>query len=158
RAMDVTRDNTLLVRTDGLSFFTFPLRGGQPPVSWLRTTFVKFDGRLSPNGRWVALTSGDSGRNEIYVVSFPKADRKKPISTNGGVQPLWNGDGNELFYLDLQAQLTAVKVTEEADGINVGIPKVLFRVKTQPVTGLPQYAVNRQGTRFLVIENVRDEQ
>jgi serine/threonine protein kinase len=157
RAMDVTASNVLLVRTDGQSFFTFPLRGGQQPTSWLQSSFAKFDARLSPNGRWVAYTATDSGRNDVYVVSFPKADRKKQISTSGGVQPVWNGDGTELFYLDLAGQMTAVKVREEANGLILGIPKVLFRFRSSS-PGLPQYVVNRQGTQFLVIENVRDEQ
>jgi len=158
RAMDVTQDNILLVRSDGLSLFTFPLHGAQQPVSWLHSAFPKFDAHLSPSGRWVAYTSTDSGRNEVYVVSFPNADRKRQISTTGGVQPMWNGDGTELFYLGPGGEMTAVKVKEDANGLNLGIPKVLFRIKVQTAAGLPQYVVNHSGTQFLVIENVRDEQ
>ena len=71
---------------------------------------------------------------------------------------MWNGDGTELFYLGPGGEMTAVKVKEDANGLNLGIPKVLFRIKVQTAAGLPQYVVNHSGTQFLVIENVRDEQ
>src|SRR5262249_37152517 len=92
RPMDIARNNTLVLRDNGLSFFTFVPGSSQPPTPFLRTRFLKSGGRLSPNGKWLAFNSDDSGRSEIYVVPFPKADHRLPISTNGGLQPLWSAN------------------------------------------------------------------
>ena len=62
-----------------------PLSGDRKPVAFLRTPFDEVDGQISPDGKWMAFTSDESGKNEIYVTSFPTPGRKVPISTDGGV-------------------------------------------------------------------------
>jgi len=150
RPMDITANDTLLLRDLGQSFFM--LRPGRElkPEMFLQSSYTKAGGRLSPNGKWLIFNSSDSGRDEIYIVPFPKSDRKQMISTNGGVQPMWNSTGTEIFYLDLQGRVMAVRV-DEKQTITTGIPRLLFETGIAPTIGLNQYAVNGKGTRFLAI-------
>ena len=79
-----------------------PLFGGRKPLPFLITEFSEAQGQLSPNGRWMAYTSNESGKNEIYVQPFPPSSPgpKWTISPRGGRQPHWRRDGKELFYLE----------------------------------------------------------
>jgi Tol biopolymer transport system component len=154
RPMDFTSKNILLLRDDGRSFFTLT-PGGSPEV-FLQTAYVKSGGRLSPNGKWLAFSSSDSGRDEVYVTPFPMADRRQQISTGGGVQPMWNSTGSEMFYLDPQGRVMAVSVDEQV--VTTRIPRILFDTKIVPGSGLNQYAVNGKGSRFLIIRPVSEEQ
>jgi eukaryotic-like serine/threonine-protein kinase len=157
RPMDVTANNTLLLRDDGRSFFTLALGKAQRPEVFFSTRFLKSDGRLSPDGRWLAFSSADSGRPDVYVISFPEPDHRQPISTNGGVQPLWNDSGTELFYLDPAGRVMSVSI-DDRQGLVASIPKPLFPTGVAPTTGLYQYAVNGKGTKFLAIPPVAQEQ
>ncbi len=112
--------------------------------------------------RWVAYTSDETGRREVYVGDFPRGERKWVVSTGGGWQPQWRRDGRELFYADLKGNLMSVEV---APGLTFrpGIPRLLFRAGIQPPPGPPDpgprnFAVNRNGTRFLVNQSIEDPQ
>ena len=108
--------------------------------------------RMSPDGRWVAFNSSESGRAEIYVVPFPPTGEKFQVSRQGGVQPMWRADGRELFFLALDGTLMSASVTD-GNSFTTSEPTALFRPRVQPVTELiEQYAVNKDGTRFLVLE------
>jgi eukaryotic-like serine/threonine-protein kinase len=108
---------------------------------------------FSPDGRWVAYASDESGEFQVYVQSFPAGHGKWQISKHGGAQPNWRHDGRELFYKELEplgAHIVAVPVTT-GTAFNPGVPKELFAVTT---FGLPyirqQYSVTPDGQRFLV--------
>jgi len=150
RPMDITSNDTLLLRDLGQSFFTLGSGGARKPEIFLQSPYTKSGGRLSPNGKWLVFNSTDSGRDEIYIVTFPKSGRRQQISTNGGVQPMWSSSGNEIFYLDLQGRIMAVPF-DENQTITTGIPKLLFDMGIAPIAGLNQYTVNGRGTRFLAI-------
>jgi eukaryotic-like serine/threonine-protein kinase len=110
--------------------------------------------QLSPNGRWMAFSSDISGRNEIYVRSFPGADaRPRQISARGGIEPHWRADGRELFFIGADKQLMAVPVTIES-GFRAETPVALFMTDLDPVglgiSGRNQYAVSASGERFLM--------
>jgi eukaryotic-like serine/threonine-protein kinase len=92
---------------------------------YLATTFAEVGGRLSPDGKWLAYSSSESGRQEIYVQSFPAPGGKVRVSTGGGTQPVWSRDGRELFYRSAE-QLMAVKVSFD-EGVSVGTPVALFQ-------------------------------
>jgi serine/threonine protein kinase len=156
RPVDVTPNNTLLLRDDGRSFFTLA-PGSQEPEVLFTTGFLKSGGRLSPDGRWLAFSSAESSRLEVYVISFPKPDYRQQVSTNGGIQPLWNDSGTELFYLDPAGHMMSVSV-DQNQGFVAGIPKLLFDTGVAPTAGLSQYAVNGKGTKFLTIPPVPQEQ
>ncbi len=86
--------------------WVLPLFGDKQPVPFLATEFDEDQGRFSPNGRWVAFASDESGKTEVYVQTFPDSGGKSQISTGGGAQPVWSG--RELFYIDPDRKLMSV--------------------------------------------------
>jgi dipeptidyl aminopeptidase/acylaminoacyl peptidase len=122
------------------------------PTSLLPTEFVESDGRLSPNGRWFAYTSNESGSWDVYVRPFPSLDRKWRISPDGGSRPTWRRDGKELFYIGPDQKLFAVPVSADVS-FAPGTPSPLFEVKMIPLPPMQprlQYAATADGNRFLV--------
>ena len=109
------------------------------------------NGRFSPDGRWLAYQSSDSGRAEVYVQPLPPTGAKWLISRNGGVRPRWRRDGRELFYVTAEGTLTAVPITA-GDTIQAGEPSALFDLEFLPGgVNAYQYAASADGQRFLVI-------
>jgi hypothetical protein len=104
------------------------LSGDRKPTPFLQTRFSEWRARISPDGRWMAYTSNESGREGVYVTSFPKAGRKWLASTNGGDFPVWRRDGRELFYRASDATLMAVPVAPGADFMP-GAPIRLFELR-----------------------------
>jgi hypothetical protein len=104
---------------------------------------------FSPDVRWLAYTSRASGRNEVYIRSFPDSTKQIPVSTNGGGQARWQSDGKEIYYCDENDQLVAANVTLLPGTIKVGVPRPLLRVAGLP-SGTTHYAVFDKGERFLV--------
>jgi hypothetical protein len=135
--------------------WVLPLTGDRQPFPLLQTDFNESQAQVSPNGRWIAYTSDETGRGEVYVQSFPHAGSKRQVSSAGGVQPRWRRDGQELFYLALDAELMAVPVKSEAD-IEIGRANALFRTQLPTwATGGPagwrtSYDVAADGQRFLL--------
>jgi serine/threonine protein kinase len=124
------------------------------PRVYLQTQFGQSQAQYSPDGRYVAYTSDETGRNEIYVRPFPQAsDGKWPVSTSGGTQPRWRRDGKELFYLSSDSRMMAVAVTTVPEFRIIGNPVSLF---TAPAAGggpginAFHYDVSRDGQRFLI--------
>ncbi len=74
----------------------YPLEGDRKPVPVAATAFTERQARFSPDGKWIAYTSNESGRNEVYLQAFPGAADRAQVSTGGGAQPSWRGDGREL--------------------------------------------------------------
>ena len=95
-----------------------PIAGERTPEPFLKTPYSESHGQFSPDGKWIAYTSNESGRSEIYVQSLP-ASVSKPVSSNGGGFPRWRKDGKELFYRGADGQLMAVSVRARSDGIGV---------------------------------------
>jgi hypothetical protein len=130
------------------------MAGGGKPVPVAPSRFNERDGQFSPDGRWVAYGSDDSGRSEIYVQPFPGPGDKTQVSTAGGAQVRWRGDGKELFYVALDAQLMAVPVQLPSSGSTIvaGRPVPLFatHIGGALVPIRTQYAVTRDGQRFLM--------
>jgi len=110
--------------------------------------------RFSPDGRWIAYVSDESGRPEIYVQPFPGPGGKWQISTDGGIEPGWNPNGRELFYRSGD-RMMAVPVTT-APAFSAGRPTMLFErpymSSTFPLTGVT-YDVTRDGQRFLMVKD-----
>ncbi|HEV2064114.1 MAG TPA: protein kinase [Thermoanaerobaculia bacterium] len=104
------------------------------------------DSRFSPDGRWLAYDSDESGRSEVYVQAFPGPGGKWQVSAAGGVIPRWRGDGKELFYLSLDNKIMAVPL-ETTPAFHAGAPAPLFAVHPG---GGTVYDVAADGKRFLV--------
>jgi Tol biopolymer transport system component len=105
--------------------------------------------RVSPDGKWAAYTSVESGRAEVVIASFPAFTDRRQISSGGGVQPLWRADGRELFFLAAPQTLSAVDVSPNGE---TGPVRELFPTSVIPATGTNFYAVSRDGQRFLLRE------
>jgi len=121
----------------------------------VQTEFLEREAQFSPNGRWFAYQSNESGRFEIYIRPFPDAGRTRigPISSSGGVQVRWPRDGQELFYVALDNRLMAVPIQTSSTGEPMAGPPVpLFRanVGADEHMGVQDYAVSKDGTRFLI--------
>jgi Tol biopolymer transport system component len=125
-----------------------PLAGDRTPIPIVRTDANEVDGRVSPDGRWIAYASDESGKWEIYVAAFPGPGDRWQVSNGGGSQPMWRRDGKELFYLGADRRLTAVAVTQGAR-FEAGPPQPLFQTRSR-YTGNIAYDVTADGQRFLV--------
>ena len=112
---------------------------------------------ISPDGKWVAYASDESGAWEIYVTTFPGAAGKWQVSRGGGTEPRWRGDAKELFYLGTGGMLTAVPVST-VGGFASGTPISLFQFRGRAAissTDVFSYDVTKDGKRFLVNRYVR---
>ena len=130
------------------------LDGDRAPFAVVRTPFEERDAQFSPDGKWIAYQSNESGQHEVYVLPFLAPGERVPISANGGVQARWRADGRELFYLTLEGQLIAVPIALRPDGstLRPGAPVPLFRARVGAVQGisLHNYIVAPDGQRFLL--------
>jgi Tol biopolymer transport system component len=120
------------------------------PAVFTNSTFVEMQGRFSPDGRWVAYASNESGRLEIYVQPFPRSAGKWRVSTGGGMEPRWRRDGKELYYLAPDGALMTVPANATST-FQSGTPRRLFQTRV-PFLGSPyrsNYEVAGDG-RFLV--------
>jgi serine/threonine protein kinase len=146
----------------GFDLWVLPLSGDKKPFPFLKTPFEERNGQFSPDGKWIAYQSNESGRFEIYVLPFPGPGRKFQISGNGGAQPRWNRNGKEIFYVSLDSKMMAapVKLSPDGQSMEAGTPVALFpvRVGGGPVSAFAkqQYAVASEGQRFLV--NLADDE
>jgi eukaryotic-like serine/threonine-protein kinase len=133
-----------------LDLWLLPMSGPRDPISFLKTDFNEQQAQFSPDGKWIAYTSDISGKPEVYVQTFPSSGGPVRVSTNGGAQPLWRGDGNELFYIATDRKLMAVEVKLGA-AFEAKTPQPLFLTRVLTITEFrSHYAVTRDGQRFLV--------
>jgi hypothetical protein len=121
---------------------------GGKPYPLLRSEFNEYQGHFSPDGRFFAYVSNESGREEVYVQSFPTAGGKWQVSTGGGAQPHWRRDGKELYYIALDGKLMAVSV-KLGKTFEDGEAAALFQTEvTLPNSN--RYDVTADGHRFLI--------
>ena len=127
---------------------------------FLKGPSVLRNGQFSPDGKWVAYASNETGKWEIFVTSFPNAHGKWQVSMGGGEQPRWRGDGKELFYLSSDGKVMAAPVVTGTK-FDAGTPVVLFQATPrQPVVSgdLFVYDVSRDGQRFLINTQLKQQQ
>jgi serine/threonine protein kinase/Tol biopolymer transport system component len=124
---------------------------------FLKVPSVLRNAQFSPDEKWVAYASNETGKWEIYVTSFPEARGRWQVSTGGGEQPRWRGDGKELLYLSSDGKMMAAPVTIGAN-FDVGRPVELFQTTPrQPVSFNDQvvYDVRPDGQRFLILTQMK---
>lgn len=129
--------------------WVLPAEAGAQPYSLVATEFEEAMAQFSPDGRWFAYTSNESGRTEVYVQSFPVSGGKWLISTGGGSQPRWRRDGKELFYLAPDRQLMSVNVSASST-FETSAPTPLFQSRVSSYSAPNRYAVSTDGQRFLI--------
>jgi Tol biopolymer transport system component len=166
QATDWSRDGRyLLFRTitppnAEIDIWALPLEGDQKPSPVVRASFEERDAQFSPDGKWIAYHSNESGQHEVYVQPFQGAGERMRITKDGGVQARWRSDGGELFYLTLRGELVAVPIALRPDGRSPqpGPAVPLFQARVGAVQGvaLHSYVVAPDGQRFLV-ETVIEE-
>ncbi|MEX2047998.1 MAG: protein kinase [Gemmatimonadota bacterium] len=125
---------------------------GDARIPLVASAFTETQPTLSPNGRWMAYSSNETGRQEVFVVPFPNTDDGKwPVSVGGGSEPAWSRDGRELFYRSGARQMVAVRVETEGR-FSTGATSILFSdVDYHRNPTVPQYAVSVDGERFIMI-------
>jgi hypothetical protein len=128
-----------------------PLAGDRRPYRFYPSEFLQFHGLFSPDGKWIAYTSNETGDFEVYVQPFPATGEKFKVSVNGGGQATWRHDGKEMFYRTGDGRMMAVSL-KITPGFVSGVPRLLFQSSADPLfpnLGIP-YAVAADGRRFLV--------
>ena len=124
---------------------------GQDARPFVNSDADERDARLSPDGRWIAYQSNETGSHEVYVRPFPKGGGKWQVSAGGGSQPQWQPDGRVLYYLTPDNHLVSAQVRQGPSGLAFGPPSVLMPLRVagwEPGRG--QYAVSTDGSRVLV--------
>ncbi len=132
-----------------LDLWVLPLFGDRKPIPFLQTEFEEDAAFFSPDGRWIAYQSNESGRNEIYVKPFPAPGERWQISTAGGTHPRWRRDGRELYYLSDDQKMMVAQVKISGSTFEVGTVKPLFDLQSKGVVGIYGY-VTANGERFLI--------
>jgi serine/threonine protein kinase len=129
-----------------------PLTGDRKPFPLIRSQFGNFLPAFSPDCKWVAYVSIETGQREVYITHFPDASRRYRVSTQGGTLPRWSGDGRELFYA-AQNSILAVSVDEKPDSISLGTPHAIISAAGYGAAApVNFYDVTANGQRFLMTE------
>jgi len=160
RPTDWSRDGKFIVYAQfagnrGSDLWLLPMEGDHKPVPYLQTPFNEVSGQFSPDGKWMAYASNESGLPQVYVQPIPATGAKWQVSTAGGDQPRWRRDGKELFYISGDEKLTAVPV-KSGTNFEAGSPQALFDIQPiyGPLAGRIVYQPAADGQRFLVLANV----
>jgi Tol biopolymer transport system component len=153
---DWSRDGRYLLVDRGnigaSDIWAFPIADPPKAFPLVQTPFLEHSGQFSPDGKWVAYVSRHTGRDEIYVTSFPTGGTRWQVSGGGATQPRWSPDGRELYFVSIGDELTAAAVDGSASRFVVKDVRPLFRVNmyTGPRSGMYGYDVAPDGKRFLV--------
>jgi Tol biopolymer transport system component len=126
---------------------------GSTPRAYATTSADETAARVSPDGRWVAYTSDESGQSEVYLDSYPRPGRRVTVSSGGGAHPVWRGDGRELYYWS-DGSLVAVRLDAPRGGATpaVGAPTVLFSAPYY-IGPNTMYDVSPDGERFVIVQS-----
>jgi Tol biopolymer transport system component len=152
--MSVSADNKLLMfestsSKGGSDLWTVPIAGPErKPQPYLTAPYNESQPAFSPDGKFAAYVSDESGRNEVFVQNFPAAGGKWQISTNGGIQPRWRRDGKELVYMAADGMIMSVETTLTATTLQPGIPKALFDSGSAGVTTTTHFTMTPDAKTF----------
>ena len=152
---DWSRDGRFVLYTSrasdefGYDILALPMDGDRKPIPLVKTKFNELFATFSPDGKYIAYHSNESGRPEIYVQEFPEARNKWQVSTDGGTSAFWRADGRELYYRN-GGRLMAVPVDAGAT-FTVGTPVPLFETRFAAITVRGLYRPTPDGQRFLVL-------
>ena len=161
-ATDWSRDGRFITFTQlgvngtGADLWILPMSGDRKPYELLATQFNEGNGMFSPDGRWLAYQSDESGTDEIYITPFPRASGKWQVSQGGGEAPSWRSDGLAVYYATPDGRLMEASVTARTSAVEVGTPHEFSKAQ---ITGFGShnwnYAVVPKGDRVLVVRSVQ---
>jgi Tol biopolymer transport system component/tRNA A-37 threonylcarbamoyl transferase component Bud32 len=123
-------------------------------TKYIATPFTEDKAQLSPDGHWLAYRSTENGKAEIYLQPYPATGERWQVSTAGGDEPQWRGDGKELFFLagnTLSAVDIKADIRAAGDSVNIGVPRALFEVSIPPGNLRNHYVAAADGQKFLVV-------
>ncbi|MEE8366885.1 MAG: protein kinase [Thermoanaerobaculia bacterium] len=157
----LARDGQYLIFTDAQGggrpdVWALPLRDGGDPFAVLETEFAEGGWGVSPDGRWLAYTSNESGESEVYVTAFPKPEGKWQVSLSGGDEPNWRRDGKEIFYRDPSGKIISAEVSARGDDFQIGAITELFTVEMSDLNDRRFYPT-ADGQRFLAVGTSGDQ-
>jgi eukaryotic-like serine/threonine-protein kinase len=136
--------------TLGTDVWVLPLTGERKPQPFLTGAYNEYDPHLSPDGRFLAYVSNESGREEVYVQTYPDRSDKWQVSTHGGNDPHWSADGHEMFYLSPDQQMMSVPI-KTTPTFDPGMPRALFDSHVfSPGGQRMHYSVTRDGQTFIL--------
>jgi serine/threonine protein kinase len=150
RVEDWSADGRFLAYNFENDIWVMPLTGERKPFRYFQSRASEDEPQFSPDARWMAYTSTESGTSEIHVRPFPGPGERVRISVQGGHQPRWRADGKELFYLALDGTLMAADITAAANEVVASSPRPLFKIEATISNAVDPYAVAPDGQRFLV--------
>jgi serine/threonine protein kinase len=143
----------------GRDLMAFAVDGERKPFPVVQTPFQEFGGSISFDGKWVAYLSNDTGRNEVYVQSFPGADGpggRWQISRDGAQDVRWRGDGKELYFQSLDGKIMAATLQTGPQGVVGETPRMLFPAKYR-IGPLHEFDVSADGQKFVLIVDTRSD-
>jgi Tol biopolymer transport system component len=135
-------------------FLLRPGETGEPKLIY-QSEYTVDEPAISPDGKWVAYGSDESGRFEAYIARFPQWDERRQISTDGGMQPHWRQDGREIVYVTQDGRMMSVGVKAGAS-IEPVPPVVLFNSNLRPNGVIEQWTMSRDGSKFYVLSNIQE--
>jgi Tol biopolymer transport system component/predicted Ser/Thr protein kinase len=149
RVDDWSRDGRYLIEEvidskTASDIWVIPTFGDKKPFAYLNSGFNEENAKLSPNGQFLAYSSDETKRDEVYVQTFPEHGGKWQVSTGGGSFPMWSRDGRELYFIGADRKMMAVAVSGSGNKFEAGVPKALFEVRAAD-----QFDVSKDG-RFLL--------
>ncbi len=127
------------------------LKPGKPTV-FLRTRFLEGRPAFSPDGRWIAYNSDESGRHEVYVRPFPGPGGKWQISTTGGTFPTWSENGREIFYRTFDSRIMVVTYSVQGDSFRAGKPRLWSEGQFTDRGNARNFGLHPDGKRFAVLK------
>jgi Tol biopolymer transport system component len=130
--------------------WVLPLAGDKKPFPFLKTEFSEKDARFSPDASSIAYVSDESGKDEIYIRSFPDRGSKRQVSITGGGSPRWRRDGKELYYFSDDNKMMAADISHKDGTIEVEHVRPLFNVPLIVAQPYADYDVTADGKKFLM--------
>jgi dipeptidyl aminopeptidase/acylaminoacyl peptidase len=134
----------------GNDLWVLPLTGEPKPIPIIQTPFLEWNGRFSPDGRWISYSSNESGQSEVYVLPFPGPGQKWQVSVGGGSHPRWRRDGKEIYYRSPDEKIMSAEVNASGGKFEVQNVRSLFRARFGS-GGNDCYDVTADGQKFLII-------
>jgi len=150
----------LAFNTEGEStqsdLWILPLDGSGEPEAFRQSEFQEFFPMFSPDGRWLAYFSDESGQFEVYVEPYPGPGRRWRVSTQSGVYAFWSGDGGEIFYHQFDGRVMSATVEQQGAGLQIGQPRALFQI-ANPSAGGAIFAPTPDAESFLIVPSDSQE-